>query len=278
MESNQISKSYQTPQTSQSNTLIKNCKTQEEANLIYAIEKKSALKYIDADNINQLIDLIGKWRWMLGVNNSESEVEIAKELALISQFLIKNYSFLTLDEISLAIDLSLLNKLDCDVRTFNAFSPMYVSRVLNAYGEYRKQLYKEVMDRKHREDEIKEMEKKVSPEDKMQSMIELIEYFYNEFKSIGIINDHFNTLYNYFRRAKKINPDKQMIDNAMEYGKVKSETYISNYFNDALNSEKPEKDNIIKRFARNYCVETYFNENTLEDIIKKVNIKEFTDV
>jgi hypothetical protein len=215
---------------------------------------------------------------MLGVNNSESEVEIAKELALISQFLIKNYSFLTLDEISLAIDLSLLNKLDCDVRTFNAFSPMYVSRILNAYGEYRKELYKEVMDRKIREDEKKEMEKKVSPEEKMQSMIELIEYFYNEFKSIGIINDHFNTLYNYFRRAKKLNPDKQMIDNAMEYGKVKSETYINNYFNDALNSEKPEKDNIIKRFARNYCVETYFNENTLEDIIKQVNIKEFTDV
>lgn len=215
---------------------------------------------------------------MSGINNNESEHEIAKELALLSQFVIKTYGNLTISEILLAVDLSLLNKLDCDVRPYNNFSPMYISRILNAYIDYRKELHKDILERKRKEELKNISEKKPTPKERMDSVIELIEYFYHEFKSGNGVNDHFNTLYNYFRRTSTINPNKETIDKAMEYGKQQSEVHINNVFYNALPSEKPNKENIIKRYARNYCVERYFSENTLENIILKVNIKDFTDV
>jgi len=50
---------------------------------------------------------------MSGINTyNQDENEVAKELVLLSQFIINNYSDINLDEISLAIDLSLTNKLD----------------------------------------------------------------------------------------------------------------------------------------------------------------------
>ena len=258
----------------QSNSLTLHCKSVEENDLILAIYNK------ENKDINSLIDVLAKWRWMSGINvANHHEDDVARELALLSQFVVKNYPNITTDEISLAIDLSLTNKLDVDVRTFNSFSPMYVSRILNAYLEYRKIKYDEIYERKVRAEAKKKIEEKPSPEQRMVAMKDLILYFWEQYKSEGEVKDHFNALYDYFKRTNQLNLSKELIDEAMEHGKIKSKNYVADYFTNVLGKEKVNVEEFEKRFARNYCIQKMFSDcEDVDIIVSKVLINHFIDV
>jgi hypothetical protein len=275
-ENQVISKNSQSLQTKQNNSLAKYVASVEEKRFINAFENKVVLGKMYKDGIDNLIDTLAKWRWMSGINTyNQDDNEVARELVLLSKFVIKNYPQITIEEIDLAIDLSLTDKLDVDVRTFNSFSPMYVSRILNGYIEHRRKLYNDIYSRKVRVDEITEMEKKPTPKEQMDSTIDLIRHFYDKFKKDGFIDDVFNILYNYFRRTKKINPSKEVIDEAIKYGKIKSEEHINSYFADVLIKERPNKKQMENRYARNYCVCKFFENLNLEEFISKIEISEF---
>jgi hypothetical protein len=241
-----------------------------------AFENKVVLGKIQKEGMDKLIDTLAKWRWMSGINtNNQDDNEVARELVLLSQFITKNYPQITIEEIDLAIDLSLTDKLDVDVRTFNSFSPMYVSRILNGYIEYRRRLYNDIYTRKVREEEIKEMERKPTPQEERDSTIDIIRHFHKQYKSFGEIDDVFNILYNYFRKTKRLNPSKETIEEAIKYGKIKSEEHINSYFADVLLKERPDKKQLENRYARNYCVCKFFDSINLEEFLSKIEISEF---
>ena len=106
-------------------------------------------------------------------------------------------------------------------------------------------------------------------------MIDLIRYLYDEYKSNGIVNDYFNTLYNYFRRTNRLNPDKTMIDEAIVYGKDMSRKHIKDYFDNAFKKEKHNSENIEKRYSRNYCVQVFFDNLDVEKLISTIKLEEF---
>ena len=213
---------------------------------------------------------------MSGINtNNQNENDLAKELTLLASFVFENYQNITYEEISLAINLSLTNKLDCDVRTFNSFSPMYVSRILNAYQEYKRGLYNDLMRKKETLDNKLLMEKKPTPKEKMDGVIDLIRYFYEGYKDKGIINDHFNTLYNFFRRTNKLNPSKEVVNEALEYAKIKVVEHNNEFGDFVYGKEKPNKENLEKKYARNYCVQKLFDNINIDEFIKTIKIEEF---
>ncbi len=230
-------------------------------------------------SIDSLITTLGKWRWMSGVNdNHQEEDEIAKELIIISKFVHNNYSDLRIEEINLAIDMSLTNKLDVDVRTFNVFSPMYVSRILNAYMEYRKKTYDDVMERKSRAEDKKMVDKKPTPEENMEAIKELIIYFWEQYKKEGVVKDYFNTLYRYFRRTNQIVLTKEEIKMAQDYASQKA----SQELNDIMGinfGNKGSRESIEKGLARNYCVQLLFDKSeNVEIILERVSLNQFIDV
>jgi hypothetical protein len=230
-------------------------------------------------DINSLIDVLGKWRWMSGVSsNNQDEDDVAKELVLLSKFVLSNYNNLTIEEINLAIDLSLTDKLDCDVRTYNTFSPMYVSRILNAYKDYKKRMFKSIKERKDADENKRALISVVTPQIKMDGMIDLIKMFYEEYKSIGVVNDYFNAVFFFLKRTNRIKLEKNVIEDAKEYGRIKSREHINSYFANAIGDEKPNKEDIEKRFSRNYCVQVYFDTLNLEELLSQITIAEFTDV
>ena len=239
--------------------------------MVSSYENKPKLRDTDFGSI---IDVLARWRFMAGITtHNQDEDDIANELGLIATFIKNNYSKLTLDEVSLSINLSLTDKLDVDVRTFNVFSPMYVSRILNGYIEYKRKMYNDLSYRK----EIKEsnaLSHVPTPEEKMQSMKDTIVYFYQQYKSNGVINDAFNTLYNYFRRTKRLNPDKATIDEAVVYGKELAKRDERDIY--GFNSkEKYDIGLIEKRYARNYCVQKFFDKINIEELTLSINLSEF---
>jgi hypothetical protein len=74
-----------------------------------------------AEYVVNLIDILAEWRWMAGVSTNGSEDDMAQELVMIAKFISENYPLLKHDEFKLAVNMSLTNRLDVDVRTFNSF-------------------------------------------------------------------------------------------------------------------------------------------------------------
>lgn len=259
----------------QSNSLINYTRTKDEYQLVLAMEKP-ILQYLDgSESMPRLIDILAKWRWMSGVSsNHQSEEDIAKELVLIADFIFRNYPKLSIEEISLSIDLSLTNTFDVDVNAYNSFSPMYVSRILNAYIDYKKGLYNTISAKKDLEDSRKYLEKKPTPLEKMESMIDLIKYFYEEYKSIGEVKDHFNAIYHFLKRTSRISLSKEIIDQALAYGKEMSANHVATHW-DMFDRNKPDGEEIVKRFARNYCVQKIFDTIDIEDYVSKIKVHEF---
>jgi hypothetical protein len=153
---------------------------------------------------------------------------------------------------------------------------MYVSRILNAYKEYKKPIIKDILERKEKAIKDKELEKVYTPNEKMDSMVDLIKYFYEENTNKGYISDHFTTLYNYFRKTNMLKSVPNLISEAKEYGKIKAQEHINDYFADFLSNDKPNIELLQKRFARNYCVQWFFNNNDINSILAMVNINHFT--
>lgn len=259
----------------QSNSLLNYARTKDEYQLVLAMEKPNLQLMDGTESMPKLIDVLAKWRWMSGVSsNNQSEEDIAKELVLIADFVFRNYPKLSIEEISLSIDLSLTNTFDIDVNAYNSFSPMYVSRILNAYLEYKRGLYNTISAKKDLEESRKYLEKKPTPLEKMNSMVELIKYFYDEYKSIGEVKDHFNAIYHFLKRTNRISLSKEIIDEALKYGKERSANHVSTHW-DMFDRNKPDGEDIVKRFARNYCVQKIFDTIDIEDFCSKIKLEEF---
>ena len=263
-------------QEKQENTLIKFVQNQEEYNFNLAFHNKSLKQYSNNEHIDDLIGLLAKWRWMSGVSSiNQNEDEIAQELALISKFVISNYPYLTLEEISLAIDLSLTDKLDCDVKTYNTFTPMYVSRILNAYKQYRLDVYNKLKANEVIAKQKIEKEKKLSPQEKMDATIDLINYFYEQYNTSGEVNDLFNTVYSFLKRTNNIDINKELIDEALAYGTEKANALFNKQYDVLFNKNKFDTDYWQKHHARNYCVGKLFSKIKIEELISKIKVEDF---
>ena len=213
---------------------------------------------------------------MSGINTTnQDENDLAKELVLLANFVKGNYKSITIDEINLAIDLSLTDKLDCDVRTFNVFSPMYVSRILNAYLSYKRNIVKDVIERKRLKEQTEDMNRKPSPQERMDGVIDLIKYFYEKFQENGVVDDYFNSVYLFMFKNKLINPSEKTIEESLEYGKDMARKENSDNIFNALTREKPNRELLETRYSRNYIVQKYFKTFGIDKLISEIKISLF---
>ena len=260
--------------TKQKGTLISYCQTKNESSIVNAMYSLQVYES-ESDYIKCLIDYLAEWRWMAGINNQQTEDELAQELVMLAKFVSENYPIMKREEFKLAVSMSLTNMLDVDVRTFNTFSPMYVSRILNSYLEQKRKVVKEVRERKDSDDLKKDLGKQPTQQEKMDSMVELITYLYDGYKEVGEVKDYFNTLYNYLKRTNKISIPKQQVDEAMQYGKLKAIKYEPSTYEKLFEKKESDNSSIEKRYARNYCIQKLFDVIGLDGMIAKVELKDF---
>jgi hypothetical protein len=222
----------------------------------------------------------------LGLSNKNEEQKTTIELALVRDFIIDNYPMLSIEEIELSYILSLTDKLeDCDY--FGYFSPLYVGKVLNAYLHYRKI---QLADAIRRQEKAKLLEKeknnKPTPEQEAKLTIEIFETFYKEHKDGKNISDLFNICWNYLRAQVKsgnkdffnrwTNPQKLDYEQAIAYATetiIQKESAIENLYKKVQPSDR---DSDIKKIARNYCVQRYFDEVSIDKIVNLIKPEHFS--
>lgn len=212
-----------------------------------------------------------------GISNSDEQQKNTIELALVRDFIIDNYGFLTIDEVELAYTLAITQKLsDCDY--YGNFSPLYVGKVLNSYLYYRKIQLADVIRKKEKSDLLQqEVKNKPTPEEEANLTKEIFLDFYNQNKEKNKIDDVFNICWNFIRKQLKngnndflnkwTNPQKKEYDEAMNYAVEEirnKETNIKNYF------KSTNKDEEIKKIARNYCISKYLESVNIDELINKI--------
>ena len=107
--------------------------TPEQKKLAIAISENKLAQY-QVDELKEPISsLIALWNLTIG----KREELLPQIIVLIGKYIIEYYPQITLSEIKLAIDLSVMGKLSVGAECYDNFSPMYVSKILNAYLEYK---------------------------------------------------------------------------------------------------------------------------------------------
>lgn len=211
-----------------------------------------------------LLQAVSKWRLYIGLPKED----VTEELAIVTDFISKNYNFLTLGEIELAYNLSVMRVLD-DTEFYGSFSPLYVGKVLSSYLYYRKMTLADAIRRKEKyEMEVAEQNNKPTPEEEAQLTREILKDFHRKSQEIGEVNDPFNICYNFLRKYKFLKVGQDDINEAMLIGE---KMYTHNAQKNAILSNLGnDKEMETKRNARNYLVKRYFDKTDIEILLSKV--------
>jgi len=251
------------PNQLQKHSLFPFVQNNEEQKIVECVENSVLVSRIKNDN--DILSVVAKWRMYCGLPKQD----VSEEVAIVRDFIIENYGFLTIAEIELAYKLATLNKLD-DAEFYGHFSPIYVSKVLNSYLYYRKKTLAETIRRKEKyEINLLSEKNKPTPEEEAELTKKIFKDFYEQHQSGKDINDILNICWTFLRKYKMISPTKDEIDKAMEFGEQKSksneETIWKFYETSGINREDD-----VKRFARNYCVQRFFEKINIEEFLDKI--------
>lgn len=244
-------------------------------NIIYA--DKPIKEFVNSE-MPSVIQLIGRWRYAIGLSKECD----ADDLVTMSFFIKENYGFLNVSEIDHAIKLSITGKLGLDseeVNPFNNFSFLYVGKILNAYLEYKKSLFRDITKRRD-EAEIKQIAvPKPTPEEMAETMKEIIAGEYQKWKSSGEILDPFNIVYNYFKKTNQAAISKEQTELIKAQAKKKAkETKEKNTDYRISFSNGMNEESLYIMYGKNLCTQYIFSK--IEDIDKFLNTitaEHFTD-
>jgi len=119
------------------------------------------------------------------------------------------------------------------------------------------------------------LQKEPSAEEKMEAMKELIQYFYDEYLEKGVVDDYFNSIYNFMEKNKYLRPLDETIKEAEKYGREMATNYIQQHFMDAIKSEKPNREYVEIRYAKNYIVQKYFKTFGIDSLLNRIKLSDF---
>lgn len=238
----------------------------------YALKKIES--YSSNEDLEPLIDLVGKWRYYIGVKEELSKEEIFMNVTFIRE----NFGELNIVDINQAINLSLKGVLSVDVEHYQNFTPIYISRILRAYKTYRA---KTMVDIRQRITEYKAKKStNVSVDEKYKIAIENLKSMY-ESKDDKNFYDYGSIVYDFIKKNKLVTMTKESIDEAFNYGKKKSlENVREGFLKDVINSTsdnhlkaREAKERQIRSHARNFVVKKWldsFSKEKWDNFLSKI--------
>lgn len=132
----------------------------------------------------------------------------AVELELNTRYLKEEFPDFTLEKIRLAIKYSLKGELKCDIKPYGAFSPLYISTILNAYRRYDQKIVDGVLREKNRmELEQRNRPEILSPDQKVLSRRKYLKWYQVQLNSTdSIITDFKDVMWNFLVKNSIIDP------------------------------------------------------------------------
>lgn len=272
--------------TQKSGSLVKT--SQEQSSLFSLVRSKEELELVKAfagvqriESMSRqeqiaIFDTIGFWMANLGIMNTISAIE----MEFIVNFIIENYSMLTIDEIKKAINLSVTKRLNCEVELYSkSFSTVYVARILEAYIEYRDDSLREYYYRLQ-QSKVNAADVPKTPAEKMKILIDSLTPFYIEFINDNSKVNYLYSFYDFLKRTKRLKPTKETIEAAKEYGAQCAKNDVKNIYTNEVGDLIKEYQNlnvdiIREKHAKNYLVADFLKNVDFQKFVSEITEKEF---
>lgn len=244
-----------------------------------AIAKTYAEKKIGdftREDMTKLVEIMAQWRILLGVTSDPTE----QELIIICQFMYDNFKKFTLSDVRLAMNWAIAGKFDVGFVTLKNINSYYVSRVMNAYDEYKRQIFNGFMEEREKMRRRQEIDKPrtLTNQEKAETFKDFVVSMYRAYQGDGLLYDVGDSLYDWIKRTGQLNPNKQEIQEAVEYGRRRfneemQEKNLKNLLTEAL--DKKSKEDQQRKYAREYIIRLYFERMTLGEILRKIDVSQF---
>jgi hypothetical protein len=170
------------------------------------------------------------------------------------------------------------SSLDTDAEHYGKLSIIYVHKCLKAYMIYKGSVLIKI----RQQIEKLESQKKttISPEERIKNLKKMIWYAYNDVvNEEKIYLDFGDALYNFVKANKLIKMTESLIADAMEYGekslkdeikKIVTEAVIKHHHFKSATDMSFEKEDKIKKYARQFVINKWLKELDVEDLLKKI--------
>ena len=220
------------------------------------------------DDLKPLIDLVGKWRYYIGIKEELSQEELFMNL----NFIRENFSELNLVDINQAIDLSIKGDLDVEVEHYQSFTPLYISRILKSYKEYRNKVIFAIREKVNK---IESVPKELTLNEKVDITKTSLKSMFSN-REDKRFYDYGGVTYDFIKRNNLLVFSKALVEEAMNFGKknsikeIRKSTYadVIQKSNKNYNNAKEKRESIIRNSARNYVVQKWLNSFTEETFNK----------
>jgi uncharacterized membrane protein YkoI len=256
------------PNVNQNDVILYNKKQTEKKLKEYTNSDKKQLAEIDLE--------IGKWAYGLGIKID------AHDILMLNDHIRKNFQSLNIFDIKVCVSLVISdsNLLKHNAEHYGKLTPIYVSKVLKSYQEYRGEV---IFNVKQNIDKLEEqIVKEVNPKERLDNFKKLLIISKEENEKGLFVNDTGDCIYQFLKKNKLLDfNDEKFVKECMEFGekmfqKDKSKSITSAIIkNGTFKTSKDfafEKEDIVKRHAREYSVNNWLSKNNIQKFIEKINI------
>ena len=237
---------------------------------------KKIRDFTSNDELKPLIDLVGKWRYYIGIKEELSQ----EELFVNINFIREHFNELNLVDINQAIDLSIKGDLEIEAEHYQNFTPLYISKILNAYKVYRGKVIYAIRDKVNL---IENTPKEPTLDEKVEITKSSLEAMYCN-KEDKRFYDYGGVTYDFIKRNKLLVFSKSLVEEAMEYGKKEGVKGLrKSMYDDAIQGSnknytnaKQKKESEIRNYARTYVVKKWLNsfeEKQFDKFLKTITDK-----
>lgn len=229
---------------------------------IYIAQYDKKIGHFQSNNeVNELLKVITTWRLHLGIREDASK----EENILNVNFIRENYKQFTIKDIELAYKYAMVGKLNVDAEAYGKFSPLYIAKVLNAYGHYCGDVMTEVLKRK------RQMESKTPPpaeltyKEKVENRKKSIVWYYHQTRnSYKYIGDYGGVVWAFLTRNNILTIDNIDFDTAREEAKQMRINHSMNVFAKVLEKmtsedRQKEYDKLDEMYGKFFVMQQFFN-------------------
>jgi len=239
-----------------------------EKHIALSLSEKRIRHYTNTD-MGSLMELIGEWRFLLGVSAQASE----RELIIMTKYVSESYPQLTYTDIRTTMMMALQGKLDIAFTPMVNFSAKYVSDCINDYLSHKSKFINEAANKQNLKQLRNTKPKEYTPEERMNIFANILTVSYNMARNVNEIMDFDDRIYKWLRHTKQIKMSQEDIKEAMNYGHRKYQKIHGIKINSKQNSEEK-----IKRYGREHVVVKYFLAVPLSQIVAYLNVEYFKNL
>ena len=238
------------------------------------ITDKKLKEFSTKEDLMLMNSLIVRWANYVGVETPE-----ASQINMLANFIKEHFPTFNAYDLKECISMLASQSLETDAEHYGKISPIYVSKVLKAYQEHKNNVVFKVRENieKLRETEVVPMPN----EERIANFKKLLTIAKGENTQGLTYIDSGDSIYNFVKYNKLIALSKELIEEAMEYGnklyieqrkKKVTETVIKNQNFKRVADMQFEKEDIIKKYAREYVVNRFLLQLNLNELLQKINI------